>query len=158
MKLSKKLSVILSTIITSSAILLASTTVAHAKASSIVVLTKDNSYYEYNYADLKASAVSKALGNTANAALYEHFLLNKTSIQAFFDDLRNVYVSSSVVNQQAVTSKLSGTTFNFNSYLEDSTTPSTTVTATKVQNNSGTITPPGVGSTDTTDFDVSSID
>jgi len=156
MKLSKKLSVILATIITSSAILLSAATVVHAKASSIVVLAKDNSYYEYNYADLKASAVSQALGDTTNAALYQHFLLNKTSIQSFFDDLRNVYVSSSLVNQEAVNSKLNNTTFNFNSYLENSATPSTTVTTTKVQNNSGTITPAGVTDT-TTDFDVISI-
>lgn len=158
MKLNKKLSLILASVITSSTILLSSFTVAHAKASAIIVATKDGSTYEYSYTDLKTSAVASITGDTANAALYNHFLLNKTSITAYFDDVRNVYVPMSAVSAKATEAVLSGTTFDFKGFMESSTTPTTTITPTKVQNNNGVITPAGVQDSTSTDFDVISVD
>lgn len=157
MKLNKKLSLILASVITSSAILLSSFTVAHAKASAIVVATQDGSY-EYSYADLKTSAVASITGDTTNAALYNHFLANKTSITAYFDDVRNVYVPMSAVSAKATECVLSGTTFDFKGFMESSTTATTAITPTKVQNNNGVITPAGVQNPTSTDFDVVSVD
>lgn len=158
MKLNKKLSLILASVITSSAILLSSFTVAHAKASAIIVATQDGSTYEYSYADLKTSAVASITGDTTNAALYNHFLANKTSITAYFDDVRNVYVPMSAVSAKATECVLSGTTFDFKGFMESSTTATTAITPTKVQNNNGVITPAGVQNPTSTDFDVVSVD
>jgi hypothetical protein len=153
MKINKKLSLFLSTIIISLSILFLSSTAVEAKASAIVILTNDGSYYEYNYDALKSSAVASDLGDTVNGALYDHFLQNETSINAYYDDLRNVYVSSSAICEQAVNSALNKTTFDFKAYIENSSTPSTTVITKKVQNNAGTITVDGTA--DSSDFDVS---
>ncbi|MBV7272653.1 hypothetical protein I6U48_06935 [Clostridium sp. PL3] len=158
MKLSKKLGLALATIITSSSILLATTTTAQAKCSSIVILTSSGSYYEYSFADLKTSAAAYVLGDTVNGALYQHFAANRASINAYHDDARNVYVAASTVNTKAATTAAYGGTFDFNSYLENSSTPSTTVTAKQVKNNSGTITIDGAADSTESDFDVISIE
>lgn len=154
MKLNKKLSVILATIITSSAILISSATVAHAKASSIVVATPNGSNYEYSYADLKSSATSSIIGDTAGAGLYNHFLQNKASIKAYFDDVRNAYIPMTAISEEAVACVLAGKTFDFKAYTENSTTPTTTITTTKIDSS---VTPTPGDNPDSTDFDVESI-
>jgi hypothetical protein len=112
---------------------------ASAKVASIVVVTTDGSNYEYNYDELKQSAVSNALGDTSGAALYQHFLKNNAGIKDFYDDSRNVYVSNSVVTSEAVSKKLSGLSFDINSYIENQSTPTETVTTSKFKNVSGTV-------------------
>jgi hypothetical protein len=156
MKINKKLSIVLSTIVICLSVLWMPTTNVQAKASAIVILTNEGSYYEYNYDDLKSSAVASKLGDTVNGALYNHFSQNETSINAYYDDSRNVYVSASVIYEQAVSSALSKTTFDFKTYIENSSTPSTTVTTKKIKNNAGTITVDG--NVDTSGFDVSSFE
>jgi hypothetical protein len=155
-KLSKKLALVLATIITSSVVLLSIPATAYAKASALVVLAKDGTYYEYNYADLKASAVSALLGDTVNGALYQSFVQNDSSLEAFYDDTRNVYVPATAVDSQATSAILSNQTFNLDSYLENSSTPSITITTTKLQNNSGVVSPVTT-STTSSGFDVVSI-
>lgn len=156
MKINKKLSIVFSTIIIGLSILCIPHSNVQAKASAIVTLTSEGSYYEYNFDDLKSSAVAAYLGDTVNGALYEHFLQNKSSIYAYYDDSRNVYVSSDVISQKAVNDTLNKLSFDFKSYIENSSTPSITATTKKVKNNSGTITVDGV--TDSSNFDVSSLE
>jgi hypothetical protein len=155
-KLSKKLALVLATIITSSVVLLSIPATAYAKASALVVLAKDGTYYEYNYADLKASAVAALLGDTVNGALYQSFVQNDSSLEAFYDDTRNVYVPATAVDSQATSAILSNQTFNLDSYLESSSTPSITITTIKLQNNSGVVSPVTT-STTSSGFDVVSI-
>lgn len=50
--------------------------------------------------------------------------------------MRNVYVPSSVINQEATNSIVSGKTFDFNKFLEDANTPTVDKTTTKITKDS----------------------
>lgn len=128
LKFNKKLGILVTAITVS----LLSTSIVSAKASAIVITGKDGKSYEYNYTDLKSSATADALGDTVNGALYENFIQNKASIAAYYDDVRNVYISSSVVNQEAISKVMEGKNFDFAVFLENTNTASTNVTSTKV--------------------------
>lgn len=110
-----------------------------AKVTAIVVTTADGSNYEYNYEELKQSAVSDALGNTEGAVLYQHFMKNNAGIKDFYDDSRNVYVPGAVAANEAVSKMLKGLPFDINSYVEDSSTPTESVTTVKFTTSSGKV-------------------
>lgn len=110
-----------------------------AKASSIVISTSDGSKYEYNYAELKQSAASSAMGDDQGAALYNHFMKNKTGIEAYFDDSRNVYVPNKAIQSEVLDKVMNGITFDFVSYMENSSTPTETLSTSKFINESGMV-------------------
>lgn len=110
-----------------------------AKVASISIVTADGSNYEYNYDELKQSAVSNALGDTAGAALYQHFLKNKVSIKNFYDDSRNVYVPYSAVVNEAISEKLKGVIFYIDSFVENQSTPTESAVTTKFTSSAGTV-------------------
>jgi Leucine-rich repeat (LRR) protein len=118
--------------------LLPATSVA-AKASAIVINGKDGKVYEYNYFNLKASAVEAKLGDTTGGALYNDFISRKDSVKAYFDDTRQVYVNSDTVFKAAVNAALVGNPFNFETFMEDKTTPTITIKPVEVTNDNGVI-------------------
>lgn len=110
-----------------------------AKASSIIITTSDGSKYEYNYDELKQSAMDNYLGDTAGGALYNHFMQNKTGIEAYFDDSRNVYVPNSAIQDEVLSKILKHLNFDFVSFMENSSTPTETLSTSKFKNESGTV-------------------
>lgn len=110
-----------------------------AKASAIVISTSDGSKYEYSYDELKQSAVSNFMGDASGGALYNHFMKNKTAIEAYFDDSRNVYVPNKAIQSEALDKLMNSLTFDFVSYMENSSTPTETLSTSKFINDSGTV-------------------
>lgn len=110
-----------------------------AKASAIIVITSDGSKYEYDYNELKQSAISNAMGDTVGGALYNHFMKNKISLEAYFDDTRNVYVPNSAIQSEVLSKVLNNLTFDFASFMENSSTPTETLSTSKFKNESGVV-------------------
>ncbi|NMM65066.1 hypothetical protein HBE96_21005 [Clostridium sp. P21] len=127
-----------------------------AKASAIVIATSDGSKYEYNYDELKQSAASYYMGDTVEGALYSHFMNNKTSIEAYFDNSRNVYVPNSAIQSEALSKMMNNLNFDFVSFMENPSTPTETLSTLKLKNNSGTVQP--VDSTSDENFDLDGIE
>lgn len=117
-----------------------------AKVSAIVVTRTDGKVYEYDYSKLKTSAVAAALNSSSpEANLYNDFLSRKTTIKAYYDDVKNGYVDAAVVREAAVNAKLTGASFKLDDFTSASSTATTSVTASKVATDaSGKITVDGI--------------
>ncbi|MCE5287429.1 MAG: autotransporter outer membrane beta-barrel domain-containing protein [Pelosinus sp.] len=137
-------------------------TTAEAKAATIdtkKIGSEKNIYYDYNLEALKASAQAAAIGGNDDpgAALYRHFLQNKDTVKAFYDDVRKVYVDYAAVMQQALDSAITPRgTLALNQFMDDAnaSTSSAPITAIPVTaDDSGNVTyidPAGTGHTGTT--------
>lgn len=128
--MNKKILAVLSTAAISGLIAASVSSTVFAKASAIAVNSKDGKVYEYQYDALKASAIAQmSRGVTdSDAKLYNDFLQRKTSVKAYYDDVRKSYVDSDVVSKAATNSVLTTTSFNFKSFMEATTTPTISLT------------------------------
>ncbi|WP_243187024.1 hypothetical protein [Clostridium muellerianum] len=153
----KKTISVLSTAAIAGLILSAVSTPASAKATLIDVNGKDKKVYEYNYDDLKNSAVAAAADDTsADAKLYKDFLSRKDTTKAYFDDVKKGYVDFASITEaifQATTDK----PFDFKTYMEATSTPTTTVAANPVTIVNGVVNVNGKPESDTADLTVSSV-
>lgn len=140
MKKNKRIIALLSTTAITALTLLGISTSVSAKASAIIVKDTNGKAYEYNYTDLKTSAVSAAIGDTTGAKLYEDFLSRKSSIQAYYDNVQKSYVNFSIVSKAATDSVIKGNTFDFNTFLETATTETLSPTKIIVDNNGNIVT------------------
>lgn len=132
MNITKKPVAILSAAAVAGLIVAAISTPVSAKTTALVVNTNDSKTLEYNFNDLKASAVQAALGNQSGATLYNHFIANKVGIKDYYDDVKKAYVDADVVNKAALDAAFKGTDFSLDTFTEATTTPTTTVTPDKV--------------------------
>ncbi|AKN32152.1 hypothetical protein Ccar_15305 [Clostridium carboxidivorans P7] len=96
-----------------------------AKASAIDVIGTDGKVYEYNYSDLKTSAMAYELNGAGDLGgkLYNDFLTRKSAISAYYDDVRKSYVDFNTASKVAVSLITSGQKFDLNSFLENPSTP-----------------------------------
>jgi hypothetical protein len=130
----KKILTVLSTAAITGLLVAAVNSTAFAKAATIAVNSKDGKVYEYQYDALKSSAVAELSKGTTDpgAKLYNDFLQRKTSVKAYYDDVRKSYVSFDTIAKEAVNSLTKGTSFNLSSFMESTTTPTTSITTNPV--------------------------
>ena len=88
----KKILTVLSTTAIAGLMIAAVNSTAFAKATTIAVNSNDGKIYEYQYDELKASAVSQITKGSTDpgAKLYNDFLQRKTSIRGYYDDVKKV--------------------------------------------------------------------
>lgn len=134
MNKSKKPLAVLSAAAVAGLIVSAVSTPVFAQSTAIVVNGKDSKAYEYNYSDLKTSAVAAIVGGTTDpgAKLYNDFLNRKSSIKAYYDDVKKSYIDFSVVAQAATDAVLSNTPFNFKAFTEAASTQTVALTTNKL--------------------------
>lgn len=134
MKKNKKILAVLSTAAISGLMAVSVNSTVFAKASTIAVNSKDGKVYEYQYDALKTSAVSQINAGSTDpgAKLYNDFLQRKTTIRAFYDDVRKSYVDFDTISKEAATKIANGASFDFKSFMESTTTPTTSITTTPV--------------------------
>ncbi|EET85314.1 hypothetical protein CcarbDRAFT_4219, partial [Clostridium carboxidivorans P7] len=109
---------------------------AAAKPAAIDINGKDSKVYEYQLEALKDSALAEVLNGKSDSAakLYNDFIQRRMSTKAYYDDVRNAYVSFDVISKAAIDAALSGGTkkFDFKTFMEDTGNPTITVDANKV--------------------------
>jgi hypothetical protein len=134
MSKNKKILTVLSTAAITGLMVATINSTVFAKATKIAINSNDGKVYVYQYDVLKASAVSQLLNGTTDpgAKLYNDFLQRKTSVRAYYDDVRNSYVEFDTISKEAVNSVLKGISFDLNSFMESTTTPTTTITTNPV--------------------------
>jgi hypothetical protein len=130
----KKILTVLSTAAITGLLVAAVNSTAFAKAATIAVNSKDGKVYEYQYDALKSSAVAQLNNGSTDpdAKLYNDFLQRKTSVRAYYDDVRKSYVEFDTIAKEAVNSITKGTSFNLKSFMESTTTPTTSITTNPV--------------------------
>jgi hypothetical protein len=137
----KKTKLLIMSIILCSSVLFSSN--VFAKASAIEVNGKDGKIYQYDYSTLKTSAVAYALNgaNNSGAKLYYDFLTRKSSIKAFYDDVRKAFVDFNTVAKEAVNAEISSKSFDLNGFMDDTSTPTITISPIQVStDDSGNVT------------------
>jgi ribosomal protein S8E len=136
MKKNKRLLSVLSKTAVLGLILTAVSSPVLAKPSAIDINAKDGKVYEYQLQNLKDSAVAEILNGTSDsgAKLYNDFVQRKVSTKAYYDDVRKAYIDFDLISKTAIDAALSGgtKTFDFKTFMEDTTNATTTVTANKV--------------------------
>ncbi|AKN31886.1 hypothetical protein Ccar_13860 [Clostridium carboxidivorans P7] len=130
MKESKKIfSVLSQTVITGLIVVAVGTTVVKAKPVAISIDAEDNKTYEYQYQALRDSALAEVLNgkDDPQSKLYIDFVKRKKSIKAYYDDVRKAYISADIISEAAIKAVTGDTPFDFIAYLENSSTPITTL-------------------------------
>ena len=153
MKNSKKPLVALSMAAVSGLIAVAvTTTPVSAKTTTIVVNGTDSKVYEYNYEALKTSAIDYALSGSSDsgAKLFSDFLTRKSSINAYYDDVKASYIDASTVKAAAASAAAAGETFVLDTFTAADSTATVAVTPSKITaDTSGNILIDGQTSTNT---------
>lgn len=152
MKNTKKPLVALSMAAVSVLIATALTTPVSAKTTAIVVTGTDSKTYEYNYEALKSSAVDYTVNGSSDsgAKLYSDFLSRKSSLSAYYDDVKASYIDANVIKTAAQDAVISGQSFVLDTFISSTSTPTITVTSSKVTADaSGNILIDGQATTDT---------
>jgi uncharacterized repeat protein (TIGR02059 family) len=149
MNKSKKPLAMLSTAAIAGLIVAAVTTPVSAKTTALSVTGKDSNAYQYDFTALKASAVSAILNGATDpgAKLYEDFLTRKSTISAYYDDVKAAYIDASVVNAAAVNAITSGKPFVLDTFTSATSTPTIAVTPATVTtdaNHNVIVTPTGL--------------
>ncbi|MBV7274746.1 cell surface protein [Clostridium sp. PL3] len=123
------LSVLSTTAITGLMVAAVNSTV-FAKATAIAVNSNDGKVYEYQYDALKTSATAQVIKGSSDpdAKLYNDFIQRKTSIKAFYDDVKKSHVDFDAISKEAANASAKGVSFSLNSFIEATTTPTTTIT------------------------------
>lgn len=138
----KKILAVLSTAAVTGLLISAINSTAFAKTTAIAVTSSDGKVYEYQYDALKTSAISQQLhgSNDSGAKLYNDFLQRKTTVKAYFDNVRKSYVDFNTICNEALNCIQKGTSFNLDSFTESTNIPTTTINTNKVSvDNSGNL-------------------
>ncbi len=69
-----------------------------AKFTAIDITGSDGKVYEYDYGNLKTSTVQYVLDPTSvSDKLYNDFTTRKTTLSAFYDDVKQAYIDANIV-------------------------------------------------------------
>jgi S1-C subfamily serine protease len=136
--INKKATNMLSTAVITALIAIAVNTSVSAQASAIDINASDGKIYEYQYDSLKASAVDEAINGSTDpsANLYNDFMKRRVSIAAYYDNVNKDYISFSTVATAAVNAITVGTSFDFKTFMESTSTPTITITPNTVTSDS----------------------